>query len=143
MGPLVGIPSVRRTRDHPAGAANHLDFLAALDRHRRTSQLGRVAVGFEMQGLAWDAGLVERGDIAAARWTGELVELGYVRALSRSPGVRDLSPGVPWGDRELQPFSDYEVTPSGREEADRIHRLRRRSATDAALGATFPILSHV
>jgi hypothetical protein len=55
----------------------------------------------------------------------ELLGLGHVLALSRSPGVRDLPPDVPWGDRELQSFSDHQVTPAGREEADRIHRLSR------------------
>jgi hypothetical protein len=65
-----------------------------------------------------------------------------VRALSRSPGVRSLPPGVPWSDRDLQSFSHYQVTAAGREEADRVHRLRRESATDAALGARLPILDH-
>jgi hypothetical protein len=80
---------------------NHLDFLAVLDRHTRESPPGKVISGNEMHSIAADAGLVEPGDSAAARRTGELVGLGYVYALSRSPGVGEVPVGVGWSDREL------------------------------------------
>jgi hypothetical protein len=48
------------TEDY-GGVANHLDFLAALDRHTRTSPLGKVLTGYELHVLAADAGLVAAG----------------------------------------------------------------------------------
>lgn len=122
--------------------ANHLDFLEVLDRHTRESPVGEVSAGDGMHSLADEAGLVSWGDASAARWTGELVALGYVRPLSRAPGIRDIPPAVPWSDRELYSFYRYQVTPAGRDEADRIRRRRREAGTDAALGERLPLLDH-
>jgi abortive infection Abi-like protein len=48
--------------------------------------------------------------------------------------------GSRWGARELQRYGSYWVTKAGRDEADRMRRLLRETATDAALGAGFPRL---
>jgi hypothetical protein len=44
-----------------------------------------------------------------------------------------------WGDHDVQRVGDYRVTGLGREEADRMRRLRREAITDFAL-ATHPQL---
>ena len=114
---------------------NHLDLLLAVDEVTRASQEGKVLSGFDMYSLAAGARLVEWGDLTPARWTGELVQLGYLTHGPRSPGdPRPIPPGAIWGDTELQRFDDFFVTPLGRDEADRMRRLERESATDASLG---------
>ena len=121
--------------------ANHLDHLLAVDSFTRESQLGCVPSGYEMHEIAQRAGLVEPNDKGAARWTGELVELGYLIHGPKSFGdPRPVPPGRMWGDTQLQMVNDYKVTPAGREEADRIRRLAREERTDAALGMTMPSL---
>ena len=39
-----------------------------------------------------------------------------------------------WSDRELQSFALYRVTATGRQEAERLRRVRREHLIDAALG---------
>jgi hypothetical protein len=120
--------------------ANHLDFLRALDDHVRGSNLGLVSRGIDLHSIATQAGLAEWPDQSAARWTGQLVDLGYVRhGLPNAGDGRSLPQGG-WTPDDIQRFSDYVLTPAGHEEADRIRRLERGSATDAALGAAFPTL---
>ena len=121
--------------------ANYLDFLYELDRYTRDSPLGCVPNGAEMHAIARGAGLAGPADTSAAAWTGRLVHLRYVTpgpALGGAPHTQP--PPGPWTDDVLQTFTDYQVTSKGREEADRIHRLRREKATDAALGHVGPIL---
>jgi hypothetical protein len=122
---------------------NHLDFLFELDRHTRESSLGAISPAFEMHTIARGAGLVDDGDISAARWTGELVELGYVRPGPAMGGTtRAIPPGTSWSDADLQLFTDYRITDKGRDEADRIRRLKREAATDAAMGLQLARLDH-
>jgi hypothetical protein len=45
-----------------------------------------------------------------------------------------------WGGEEFSRYHDYRVTPAGREEAERIRRRERELASDATLGAHFPML---
>lgn len=123
--------------------ANHLDFLFALDQYTRESASGSVSPAAEMHEIAKRAGFVEHGDTSAARWTGELVELGYLRHGPAMGGTtRPVPPRGPWSNADLQVFSDYRVTPEGREEADRMRRLHRESATDAAMGLQLPWLKY-
>ena len=121
--------------------AHHLDLLLVLDEHTRANPSGYVSRGADMYEIACRAGLVEWGDQWPATWTGELVHLGYLT--HGPPNAGDRWPAIPgpmWGDRELQRYGDYRVTPTGREEADRMRRLRRETVTDAALGTSFPTL---
>jgi hypothetical protein len=120
--------------------ANHLDFLRALDDHVRGSNLGLVPRGIDLHSIATQAGLAEWPDQSAARWTGQLVDLGYVRHGLPNAGDRRPLPQGGWTPDDIQRFSDYVLTPAGHEEADRIRRLERASATDAALGTAFPAL---
>jgi hypothetical protein len=116
------------------------DFLVALDDHiDLPGSLGYVQQGFELYGIAERAGLTQPGDRSAFRWTGELVEYGYV--IHSRPGGGDrkpVPPGTLWSEHELQRFGDYRVTALGREEADRIRRQRREALTDAAMGVALP-----
>lgn len=128
---------------HHVGVPNHLDFLEALDHHTRESPSGEVASAFELHQLvSAAAGLATSGSAPAAWWTGQLVALGYVRARPHMGTTREIPPAVPWTDRELDSFTGFQVTPLGREEADRIRRLRREALTDAALGRRVPVLEH-
>lgn len=116
---------------------NHLDFLEALDRHTRASQSGEVSTGYEMHQLAWQAGVAAPGDLSAAPWTGQLVDLGYVEPGSAVGGGPQPPPRrVGWSDRELQSFTAYRVTVAGRQEAERLRRARREQLSDLALGRT-------
>jgi hypothetical protein len=118
-----------------ASAANYLDFLYELDRYTRSTPRGCVLNGAEMHSIAQDAGLAELADTLAAAWTGQLVKHGYVSHAPAPLGTRrPYPPPGPWTDEDLQAYNDYEVTDTGREEAERIGRLRRDAATDAALG---------
>jgi Abortive infection C-terminus len=120
---------------------NHLDFLLAIDSFTRNSPGGCVPRGSDMHNVAHQAGLTKWGDLAAARWTGELVHLGYLTHGPPSAGDRrDLPHGPIWSDGELQRFNDYWVTATGREEADRLRRLERENQADSALGREFPRL---
>jgi hypothetical protein len=75
--------------------ANYLDFLVAFDEHIATSSLGFVIYGHELYGIAVNAGVVGPGDQSPARWTGELVQLGY---MTHGPlGLGDRRP-LPVGD---------------------------------------------
>ena len=120
---------------------NHLDFLRALDEHVRGSSLGMVSQGHELHTVAQTAGLVAWPDQAAARWTGQLIHLGYVSCTGRGIGdVRPVPIGPMWAPEDIQRFHDYMVTVTGHAEADRIRRLEREAATGSALGAVVPQL---
>jgi hypothetical protein len=98
------------------GLANYLDFLFAFDDHIRPSSLGYVTYGHDLEGLARAAGLVTPDDqYSAARWAGECVAYGYITP--NPPGGGDLRP-VPRGAYtadELRRFTDWRITPSGRD----------------------------
>jgi hypothetical protein len=120
---------------------NHLDFLLLLDDYTRDSPGACVSRGADMYEIAHKAGLVEWGNLLPATWAGELVHLGYL--VHGPKGLGDRWPDVPgpaWTDREVQRYHDYRVTSTGREEADRMRRLQREAATEAVLGARFPVL---
>jgi hypothetical protein len=102
--------------------ANYLDFLVALDEHIAASSLGFVIYGHEMHSIAQAAGLVVPGDESAARWTGELVQLGYVIHGPLGPGDRRPLPPGAYTSYDLARVSDYRVTAAGRTEADRVRR---------------------
>ncbi len=94
-----------------------------------------------MYDIAHNAGLVEWANRRPATWTGELVHLGYLNHGPASLGDRwPAVPGPMWGDREVQRYHDYRITPAGREEADRMRRLQRETTTDATLGIRLPTL---
>ena len=124
------------------GVPNHLDFLEVLDHQTRESPSGEVATAYELHQLVSGAGLAASGHTPAAWWTGQLISLGYVQARLHRGTTREVPPGVSWTDRELDSFTGFHVTPLGREEADRIRRLRREALTDAALGRGLPMLEH-
>ncbi len=133
---------VRRRRDH-AGVPSHLDFLLALDEHLTANELECVRQPHELYAIAEQAGLnAVRGDQSAARWTGQLIQLGYLVWGLRAAADRRPVPVGLWTPDDLTRFSDYYLTPVGREEADRIRRQRREALTDAAMGATLPRLLH-
>ena len=109
------------------GMANYLDFLVVLDDHLAASSLGFVIYGHEMHAIAQTAGLAVPGDESAARWTGELVQLGYV--VHGPLGLGDGRP-LPQGaytNYDLSRVSDYRITAAGRTEADRVRRQRREA----------------
>jgi hypothetical protein len=81
------------------------------------------------------------GYAIAANWTGVLVHQGYVE--HSPPGGGDRRPiprGTLWGDADIQRFSDYRLTSTGREEAARLRREERERTTDVALGLGLPEL---
>ncbi|HET8861633.1 MAG TPA: abortive infection family protein [Solirubrobacterales bacterium] len=120
--------------------ANHLDFLTALDDHVRVSPLGVVPQGAELHTIAREAGLVEPGVETAARWTGQLVNLGFVKHGPKSFGDPRPLPVGDWTPQEVYRFNDYMVTSTGHSEADAVRRRRREELTDASLGAIRPVL---
>jgi hypothetical protein len=124
-GPVI--PAGGRSRHH-VGVPNHLDFLELLDHHTRESPSGEVGTAFELHQLLSGAGLAAGGQAPAAWWTGQLIALGYVRARPHMRTTRELPSGVSWTDRELDSFTGFQVTPLGREEADRIRRPPRHRA---------------
>jgi len=118
---------------------NELDFLVVLDEHTRNSSLGCIPGWMELMSIARP--LSERPHEEAARWTGTLVELGYLRHQPKSMGDKRAEiPGTSWDQGQVSRYSDYRVTAAGREEADRIRRREREIATDAALGSRLPTL---
>lgn len=118
---------------------NELDFLVVLDEHTRDSSLGCVPGWMELMSLARP--LSERPHEEAARWTGTLVDLGYIRHQPKSMGDRRPEiPGTSWDQGEVSRYHDYRVTAAGREEAERIRRREREMATDAALGSRSAML---
>ncbi|MGN6373575.1 MAG: abortive infection family protein [Solirubrobacteraceae bacterium] len=122
--------------------ANHLDLLLALDEYTRDSSSACLSNGMDVHHVAYEAGLVDwADDERTGKWTGELVHLEYLTHGPPDPSERSPEfPGSTWGGRELQRYGDYQVRSTGREEADRMRRLRREAATDAALGMGFPRL---
>jgi hypothetical protein len=120
---------------------SHLDFLPALDDHLTEGHLECVRQPHEMYDVAERAGLnAVRGDRSAARWTGQLVNLGYVVWGNRVGGDRFPIPAGAWSADDLTRFGDFYLTPAGREEADRMRRQRREALTDTAMGTTLPRL---
>jgi hypothetical protein len=117
-----------------------LDFLEALDGFVRASPLGVVQQGGELHTIAQDAGLVDPGNEAAARWTGQLVDLGFLKHGLKSMGDPAPYPTGAWLPRDVFRFSDYTVTAAGHVEAETIRRRRRDLFTDAALGGVLPML---
>jgi len=124
-----------------SSSPNYFDFLVALDDWIRGRPDGCVRGGYEMHEIGHQAGLTEPGNEIAANWTGLLVELDYLTHGPLSIGDRRLvPPGRMWNSTEVQRFNDYRLTPSGREEADRLRRQAREVHTDVALGSKFPYL---
>jgi len=119
---------------------NHLDFLEALDTHVRASAVGVIQQGGELHMVARHAGLVESGSEAAARWTGQLVNLGFLAHGPKSVGDPRPVPIGDWTPQDIYRFSNYTVTAIGHAEAEAVRRRKRDSFTDAALGGAFPIL---
>ena len=114
--------------------SNYLDFLVALTEYTAAAPSGQVATGYEMHQIAWKADLADFPSTIAAMWTGQLVDQGYVEP-GPVLGVRAAIPRrVSWTDNDLQSFSDYRVTRSGREEVARRHRDQRSEESDATLG---------
>ncbi len=114
--------------------ANHLDFLEALDAHVRSSAIGVIQQGGELNTLAWNAGLAEPGNEAAARWTGQLVDLGFLSHGSKSAGDPRPLPVGPWTPQDIYRFGEYMITAAGHAEAETVRRRRRDGLNDAALG---------
>jgi hypothetical protein len=121
--------------------ANHLDFLEALDEHVRASPLGVVQGGGELHTIAREAGLVGPAEESAARWTGQLVQLGFVSHGQVSFGDPRPLPVGAWTPQDVYRVSDYTVTGPGHAEAETIRRRRRDEMTDAAIGAALPTLT--
>jgi hypothetical protein len=137
------VPSAARgmLRGRCQAASNHLDFLLVLDEYTRAHSSGSVTVGYDLHAIAHQAGLVAWGDRVASRWTGQLVDLGYlVHGPLGAGNRRAVPPPFMWGDDVADRFGDYRVTGTGREEADRMRRLARERRTDAALGHALPRL---
>jgi hypothetical protein len=120
--------------------ANHLDFLEALDAHVRSSAIGVIQQGGELNTLAWDAGLAELGNEAAARWTGQLVDLGFLSHGPKSAGDPRPLPVGPWTPQDIYRFGEYTITAAGHTEAETVRRRRRDGLNDAALGGVLPNL---
>jgi hypothetical protein len=120
--------------------ANHLDFLEALDDHVRASPLGNVPQGGELHTIAWDGGLVESGNEAAARWTGQLVRLGLLTHGPKSLGDPRPVPVGDWLPQDIYRFGDDTITAADHLEAETGRRRRHDSLTDAALGSALPVL---
>lgn len=110
----------------------NLDFLLILDERVRQNNLGYIQDGATLKHLAMESGLVDRQDSwTVARWTGELVDLGYIK--HSPPGLGDRRP-VPkggWVDSDLYRFSNYRLTAAGYEAADRESRRRREKVSDS------------
>jgi hypothetical protein len=126
-------------RDHGL-VGNYLDFLVVLDDHIAGSSLGYITYGHEMHGIARAAGLVEQGDESAARWVGELVQLGYLTHGPLGLGDRQPLPRGAYVSSDLSRVSDYRITYEGRTEADRVRRQRREALSDSAIGGVLPSL---
>lgn len=93
-----------------------------------------------MHAIAQTAGLAVPGDESAARWTGELVQLGYVVHGPLGLGDQRPLPQGAYTSYDLSRVSDYRITAAGRTEADRVRRQRREALTDAAIGVVLPNL---
>ena len=119
--------------------ALNLDFLIAIDEEIRANNLGHTGDASALQRVAHDTGLAHPADVwSAARWTGELVELGYVK--HSRPGLGDQRP-VPerwYTDSDLYRFSDYRLTDAGHQAVARERLRRRQHVTDAVIGVAFP-----
>ncbi len=119
--------------------AQNLDFLIALDEQIRENNLGYVGDASGLQRVAHETGLAAPNDPwSAARWTGELVELGYIK--HSKAGLGDTRP-VPerwYTDSDLYRFSDYRLTDAGHQAVARERLRRRQDMADAVIGAAFP-----
>lgn len=118
--------------------ARYLDFLVAFDEYLDRNDLDYLIYGHEMFGISESAGLTARADQSPARWTGQLVEGGYIQ---HGPlGYGDRRPLIPpsYLPEDLSRVSDYRMTATGRTEADRVRRQRRDAMTDASLGGELP-----
>jgi predicted nucleotide-binding protein len=119
-----------------------LDFLLVLDQAVRENNLGYVPDGATLKTLALESGLADRQDQwSAARWTGELVDLGYVSHTSPGLGDRRPLPKGGYADSDLYRFSDYRLTASGYDAADR--ERSRRAASAGGAGAAEPRIASV
>jgi hypothetical protein len=120
-------------------ARNHLAFLLVLDEYTRAHPAGCITTSWELHTIAHEAGLVAWEERRTGHWAGELVDLGYLKHGPGSAGDnRPVPPGFMWSDEDASRFSDYRITSAGREEADRMRRLRRERRTDVALGYELP-----
>jgi hypothetical protein len=119
--------------------ATNLDFLIALDEEIRANNQGHIRDGSELQRIAHQTGLAQPQDPwSAARWIGELVELGYIK--HSRPGLGDARPAPEhwYTDTDLYRFSDYRLTDGGHQAVARERLRRRQDMADAVLGTTFP-----
>lgn len=117
----------------------NLDFLIALDDEIRANNLGYIQDGAGLQRVAHESGLAQREDPwSAARWTGELVELGYVKHSKPGSGDRRPLPEGWYSDSDLYRFSDYRLTDAGHQAVARERLRRRQDVADAVIGPAFP-----
>lgn len=98
-----------------------------------------ITTGYEIHQLAWTTGLCKQPDTQAARWTGYLVDQGW---LEFGPSHHPRPPrGVPWSDGQLQAFHNYVVTSDGSAEAQRVRQIDRERLIDELLGIGWPALA--
>jgi hypothetical protein len=117
------------------GVANHLDFLLALETELRHSTLGFIPSNRELSALAISAGLATPQLNPAARWTGELVSLGFLTHGPLGAGDRrPLPPPTLWTESDVSRLHDFRITGEGHAAAERVRRRDRETWTDVALG---------
>jgi hypothetical protein len=117
----------------------NLDFLIALDEEIRANNIGHIGDASELQRMAHQTGLAQSQDPwSAARWIGELVELGYIKHSPRGLGDTRPVPEYRYTDSDLYRFSDYRLTDGGHQAVARERLRRRQDIADAVLGMTFP-----
>jgi hypothetical protein len=121
--------------------ALNLDFLIALDEEIRANNVGQISDASGLQRVAHNGLASSQDPWSAARWTGELVELGYLK--HARPGLGDRRP-VPEGaytDQDLYRFNDYRLTDAGHQAVARELQRRRQDVSDGVIGAVFPGLA--
>jgi Abortive infection C-terminus len=120
----------------------NVDFLLAVDEYIRGSNLGHISDGSGLQQVAHDTGLASLQDPwSAARWTGELVELGYIKHSPPGRGDRRPMPEGGYADSDLYRFSNYRLTDAGHQAVERERLRRRQDVSDAVMRSAFPGLA--
>ncbi len=105
-------------------AAQLIAFLVDIeDDPARTHQL---ATGWTLFEAVRDGGLVGAGDIdGLAIVVHDLVSQDLLRYRSRSAGVVEPPPSVPWNGARMQEHHGFHTTDRGRADAERYHRRQR------------------